>query len=85
MNGMSTTFTFSPSNRYLDHGDTGFIAARQVGPNEVEIAMGAMKPPLPSCFPTATARGIPVPAGTVTGTPAAPTGTGSTSTATTAN
>jgi hypothetical protein len=80
MNGMNTTFTFSSANKYLVPGDTGFIAARQVGPDEVQIVMGAMKAPVPSCFPTTTMQVIAPPAGTSTGG----TSTGATSTSTTA-
>jgi DNA-directed RNA polymerase specialized sigma24 family protein len=68
MNGMSTTFTFSSATEHP--GYTGFIAARQVGPDHVEIAMGAMQNGMiPPCFPEQTMQVIPVPeSGTSTGT-----------------
>jgi hypothetical protein len=68
MNGMSTTFTFSSATEHP--GYTGFIAARQVGPDHVEIAMGAMQNgTIPPCFPEQTMQVIPVPeSGTSTGT-----------------
>ncbi|MGH2915406.1 MAG: hypothetical protein ACRDMX_10490 [Solirubrobacteraceae bacterium] len=80
----SETFTFSPGRKYLDPGYTGVIAAEQLPNGEVAMAVEAIKPPVPSCFPTTvyairrtgtTSNGIPVyqitptdPAATTTGT-----------------
>jgi hypothetical protein len=63
------TFTFSPGRRYLSPGFTGVIAAEQLSNGKVALAVEAVKPPVPSCFPTtvytlkragSTASGVPI-------------------------
>jgi len=65
----SETLTFTPGDKNLDPGYTGVIAAEQLSNGEVAIAAEAIKPPIPSCFPTTaytmhrtrtTANGTPV-------------------------
>ncbi len=48
----SDTLTFAPGHKYLDPGYTGVVAAEQLPNGEVAIAVEAIRPPVPSCFPT---------------------------------
>ena len=52
----SDTLTFTPGRRYLDPGYTGVLAAEQLPDGEVAMAVGAIKPPVPSCLPTTAYR-----------------------------
>jgi hypothetical protein len=77
----SDTLTFSVGHKYLEAGYTGVVAAEQLPDGEVAMAVGAIRPPVPSCFPTTayrlrktgTTNGIPsyqaTPANTSTTTP----------------
>jgi hypothetical protein len=64
---MSETFTFSRGHKYLAPGDEGVVAAEQLPNGEVAMAMEAIKPPVPTCFPataynavqTGDANGVP--------------------------
>jgi hypothetical protein len=64
---MTETFTFSLGRKNLDPGYDGVIAAEQLPNGEVAMAMEAIKPPLPTCFPataynavqTGDANGVP--------------------------
>ena len=63
-----TTLTFGPGRKHLAPGYTGVIAAEQLANGRVALAVEAVKPPVPTCFPT-TIYTI-TPAGTTTnGTP----------------
>ena len=44
------SFTFKPGRKWLDPGFTGVIAAEQLPNGEVAMMMGAIKPPVPSCY-----------------------------------
>ncbi len=44
------TLTFVPGRKYLAPGFTGVVAAEQLANGEVAMTVGAVKPPVPSCF-----------------------------------
>ncbi len=46
----SETLTISPGRKNLAPGDAGVLAAEQLPDGKVAMFVGAMKPPLPSCF-----------------------------------
>lgn len=46
----SSTLTFGPGRKYLAPGTTGVVAAEQLPNGVVALAVGAIKPPVPSCF-----------------------------------
>jgi len=52
----SDTLTFTPGKQYLAAGYTGVLAAEQLSDGEVAMAVEAIKPPVPSCFPTTAYR-----------------------------
>jgi hypothetical protein len=65
----SGKLTFTPGHQNLEPGYTGVIAAEQLASREVALAVEAIKPPVPSCFPTTvytlqktgtTTNGIPI-------------------------
>jgi hypothetical protein len=76
---MTDSFTFKPGNKWLEPGFTGVVAAEQLSNGEVAISMGAIPPPVPSCYSaqaftmqqTGDANGVP----TVTSVPLTPTTT----------
>lgn len=47
---MSQTLTFAPGRKWLYPGYTGVIAAEQLPNGEVAMMVGAIKPPVPSCY-----------------------------------
>jgi hypothetical protein len=65
-----TTYTFSVAHPALLPGYTGFLAARQVAPGEVELSQGAMPDgKIPSCFSDQALHLVPPPPGSPAGTP----------------
>ena len=52
----SDTLTFTPGRKYLAPGYTGVLAAEQLPDGEVAMAVGAVQPPVPSCYPTTAYR-----------------------------
>ena len=46
----SETLTFTPGRKLLPDGYTGILSARQLPNGQVMLNIGAMKPPVPSCF-----------------------------------
>jgi hypothetical protein len=72
----SDTITLYPGGKWLDPGYTGVLAAEQLANGQVAMFMGALKPPVPSCFsatkaaslePGTGANGVPtITVGTVT-------------------
>jgi hypothetical protein len=44
------TLTFTPGRKLLPDGDTGVLSARQLSNGQVILNIGAMEPPVPSCF-----------------------------------
>lgn len=56
---LTDSLTLSPGRKYLAPGDTGYLAAEQLPDGKVALSVGAMKPPLPSCFSNAVATSFP--------------------------
>jgi hypothetical protein len=52
----SDTLTFYPGDRWLAPGFTGIIAAEQLPDGKVAMAIEAIRPPVPSCFPATAYR-----------------------------
>lgn len=59
--GATTTesLTFYPNHAYLAPGYDGVLAAEQLSNGEVALTIGAMTPPLPSCFSNIPIGGTP--------------------------
>ncbi len=55
---MSETLTFKSGDKWLAPGYTGVVAAEQLSNGEVAMAMEAIKPPIPSCFPTTAYQAV---------------------------
>ncbi len=47
---MAESLTFYPHHAYLARGWAGVLSAEQLPHDRVALTIGAMKPPLPSCF-----------------------------------
>lgn len=73
---MTDSFTYTPGGRPAPSGFTYVIAAEQLSDGEVAMAIGAIKPPVPSCYSTQAfttrqigdANGVP----TITNVPVTP-------------
>jgi hypothetical protein len=73
---MTESITFIPGRKWLAPGFTGVIAAEQLPNGEVAMMIGAIKPPVPSCYSSQAvttrqiggANGVP----TVTAVPVTP-------------
>jgi hypothetical protein len=57
----SMSETVTVGNRGIRPGWRGFLAAESLPDGHIGLAMGSTPRPIPSCFPTTTAIGIPVP------------------------
>lgn len=62
---MSQSLTFVPGRKYLLPGYTGVVAAEQLPDGKVGMIMGALQPPLPTCFSTNPATVKPLGGGIV--------------------
>ena len=60
---LSRSQTVTVSNRGIPAGWRGFIAAERLPSGRIDLALGDTPRPIPSCFPTTTSHGIPVPPG----------------------
>jgi hypothetical protein len=70
LNGLETTYTFSVAHPDLLPGYTGYLAARQVAPGQVELSEGAMpNGTIPSCFSDQVLHLVSPPPGSPAGTP----------------
>lgn len=47
---MHESLTFYPGRKYLAPGYDGFLAAARLPNGKIALSIGALKPPLPSCF-----------------------------------
>jgi hypothetical protein len=47
----SLSETVTVGNRWIPSGYRGFLAAEQLPNGKIAMAIGTMKPPIPSCFP----------------------------------
>ncbi len=56
---MTDSLTITPGRTHLAPGDTGYLAAEKLPNGKVALSVGAMKPPLPSCFSNAVATSFP--------------------------
>ena len=65
----SETITLTPGRKYLAPGDDGVLAAMPISDGRVALAVGAMQPPLPTCFSTLSPRFDPTSISTAGGVP----------------